>query len=289
MKALTHIGIFLDLSETDEFLLRYFKKLDDVFDFSSLTLVHFVALDHHSTEAEMLQKQIHQPLEDLLEKEIQDLVVQVFGEKKSSIHIKIDTGGKLDHLVRWVDQQHFNLIVLGKKEEENGGGAFSSKVIRITDSESLLVPEGSPAEFDKMILALDFSSYTDRVVQRGINLSSRLSSELKPIYAMQAGFQYFPYFRDEEAFQKELKKKILAKYLKLQKKTGLKSELEMLPDAGNAIAKTIIEYTSQEDANLLIVGNKGNSDEDDLLVGTVTDQLINSDLSIPILIVKKGY
>src|SRR5690606_12843084 len=100
---------------TDEFLLRYFKKLDDVFDFDSLTLVHFVALDSDSLDLATLTQQLPKPLEEVLEDEVLELVEKVFGSKKSSIYVKIQLGGRLDGLVKWMDSQQFNMLVLGKK------------------------------------------------------------------------------------------------------------------------------------------------------------------------------
>ncbi|WP_339865989.1 universal stress protein [uncultured Algoriphagus sp.] len=286
MKPLKNIGIFLDLSETDEFLLRYFKKLDDVFDFDSLTLVHFVALESDSEDLAALTQQLPKPLEEVLEDEVLELVDKVFGTKKSSIHVKIELGGKLDALVKWLDSQQFNLLVLGKKSREEGTGVFSSKVIRLTDSDCLFVPEGAKTEFDSIVLAVDFSDYTEKVIKRGLNLSRKLSSKLLPIHILKAGFQYFPYFKNQEKYQKSLRGKAESAYKKIQKKTGLVEELICIEDSGNHISRSIHEYSAKYEANLIIIGNKGNADEDDLLIGSVAERLISAERNVPILIVK---
>ncbi len=286
MKPLKKIGIFLDLSDTDEFLLRYFKKLDDVFDFDSLTLVHFVALENDSTELATLREQLHKPLEEVIEDEILDLVERVFGEKKSSIHVNVTWGGKLDALIRWVDAEQFNLVVLGKKEKNNGTGVFSSKVIRLTDSDCLFVPENANTEFDSIALALDFSDYSEKVIRRGLNLSRNLSSKLVPIHVLKSGFQYFPYFKNQEKFQNNLRSKAEHDYKKIQKKTGLSDALIFVEDNGNHISKSLYETALNYGANLIVMGNKGKADEDDLLVGSVADRMITADRKIPVLIVK---
>ena len=149
MKPLKNIGIFLDLSETDEFLLHYFKKLDDVFEFDSLTLIHFVAL-----------------------------------------------------------------------------------------------------------------------------------------HVLKAGFQYFPYFINQEKYQKTLRAKAESTFKKIQKKTGLAEELICVEDSGNHISRSIHEYAAEHQANLIIIGNKGNADADDLLIGSVAERLTYAERKVPILIVK---
>lgn len=288
MKPLNKIAIFLDLSETDEFLLRYFKKLDDVFNFHSLTLVHFVALENDSADLAHLTEQLPKPLEEILEDEVLEMVEKVFGEKKSSIHVKIAWGGKLDSLIKWVDAEQFNLVVLGKKEKESGTGVFSSKVIRLTDSDCLFVPENSKTEFQSIVLGLDFSDYTEKVISRGLRLSKNLSSKLIPVHILKAGYQYFPYFKNQEKFQKNLKDKAENSYKKIQKKTGISEELICVEDSGNHISKSLYETALSHHANLIIMGNKGTSDEDDLLVGSVTDRMITADRKIPVLIVKSS-
>ncbi|MEB2786937.1 universal stress protein [Algoriphagus persicinus] len=286
MKPLKNIGIFLDLSETDEFLLRYFKKLDDVFEFDSLTLVHFVALESDSADLAALTQQLPKPLEEVLEDELMELVEKVFGNKKSSIHIKIEMGGKLDMLVKWVDSQRFNLLVLGKKAMEAGTGVFSSKVIRMTESDCLFVPEEAKTAFESIVLALDFSGYSEKVIIIGMNLSKKLSSKLMPVHILRAGFQYFPYFKNQEKYQKSLLTKAESNFKKIQKKTGLNEELICVEDSGNHISQSIHEFASKHQANLIIIGSKGNADEDDLLIGSVADRLISAEREVPILIVK---
>lgn len=286
MKPLKNIGIFLDLSETDEFLLNYFKKLDDVFEFDSLTLIHFVALESDSADLAALTQQLPKPLEEVLEDEVMELVEKVFGGKKSSIHIKIALGGKLDALIKWVDSQSFNLLVLGKKFKEEGTGVFSSKVIRLTDSDCLFVPEGGKTEFKSIVLALDFSDYSEKVIVRGLNLSKNLFSKLMPVHVLKAGFQYFPYFKNQEEYQKTLRTKAEATYKKIQKKTGLDEELICIEDSGNHISRSIHDFAAKQEANLIIIGNKGIADEDDLLIGSVAERLISAERKVPILIVK---
>lgn len=288
MKPLSNIGIFLDLSDADEFLLRYFKKLDDVFNFDSLTLVHFVPLDTYSEDLASLAKQLPKPLEEILADETQELVVKVFGEEKSSVSVKIQMGGKLDDLIKWVDSKSFNLVVLGKKSKVNGTGIFSSKVIRLTDSDCLFVPEDAKTEFESILLALDFSAYSEKVIFRGINLARNLKSELLPVHVLRTGIQYLPFFKNQTEFHKSLKKKAEASFKKLQKKSGLKQDLTLLEEEESHISISLHEYAERQSANLIILGNKGKADEDDLLIGSVAERLIFSEKKIPMLIVKNN-
>lgn len=116
MKKLKKIGLFIDLSDLDELLLQYIQQLDKKFDFEQLTLIHFVALEEISKEIGDMLPYLDKSLDEILEEEALDKVEAVFGERKSSIDVKIYSGGQLDQLVDWVDSQKYDLVLLGKNQ-----------------------------------------------------------------------------------------------------------------------------------------------------------------------------
>ncbi|MFC4873550.1 universal stress protein [Negadavirga shengliensis] len=286
MKELKHIGLFVDLSGMDELLLRYIKKLDDVFDFESLTLVHFVAMEELPTDISAMLPSLEQSLEEALEEELYDLVEKVFGQKKSTIHVHVYTGGKLDQMIDWVDEQGFDLVLFGKKSWHQGSGIFSSKVVRLTSSNTLFVPETSHPSFGKLVLALDFSDYTPRCVEVTEIIAGKTGARILPVHVLKVGVQYFPYIGNKSELQKGLRKKAETNYHKLQKKTGMDAKMEILEDKEVPISMDIYNYAVRQGAHLIVVGNKGKSDDDDLLIGSVAERLIAHDKHLPVLVVK---
>lgn len=287
MKTLKKIGLFIDLSDIDTLLLQYIQKLDEVFDFEQLTLIHFVALEEVSKEIGDMLPYLHKSLDEILEEEALEKVESVFHERKSSIKVKIYSGGQLDQLVDWMDEQKYDLVLLGKKSVHGGTGVFSSKVVRLTSSNTLFIPETSKASIQKIVLPIDFSDYSENLAKLVKSLSQHTGAIVYPIHVLKVGMQYFPYIRKPSEFQEALEKKAISNYQKLQKKTGLEEKLEIIKGQDGPVSRSIYDYAIRKGADLIVLGNKGKSNDDTLLIGSVAERLIASDKHLPVLIVKK--
>ena len=99
MSTLKKIGLFIDLSDMDVLLLQYIQKIDEVFSFQQLTLIHFVALEGISKEIGDMLPYLDKSLDEILEEEAFVKVETVFGKIKNSIDVKIYSGGQLDQLI----------------------------------------------------------------------------------------------------------------------------------------------------------------------------------------------
>jgi len=286
MRKLSNIGLFIDLSDLDVLLLQYIKKLDEVFQFDRLTLIHFVALEEVSKEIGDMLPYLDKSLDEILEEEVLEKVVEVFGEQKSSIQTKIYSGGQLDQLVEWVDAQKFDLVLLGKKSVHGGTGVFSSKVLRLTASDTLFIPETAKARIDKIALPLDFSDYTEGVVSLAKSLAAHTGASILPVHVLKVGRQYFPYIRKSSEFHETLHKKAVSHYQKLKKKEGLPDSLEIIQGQDEPVSRSIYDYAIRKGADLIVLGNKGKTDDDTLLIGSVAERMIASDKHLPVLIVK---
>ncbi|WP_162417561.1 universal stress protein [Cyclobacterium roseum] len=286
MKKLKKIGLFIDLSDLDELLLRYIQQLDEKFDFEQLTLIHFVALEEISKEIGDMLPYLDKSLDEILEEEALEKVEAVFNERKSSINVKVYSGGQLDQLVEWVDAQKYDLVLLGKKSVHGGTGIFSSKVVRLTSSNTLFIPETSKASIQKIVLPLDFSDYSESLAEMVKSLSQHTGAVVLPMHVLKVGMQYFPYIRKPSEFQEALEKKAISNYAKLKKKTGLAEDLEIIKGQDVPVSRSIYDYAIRKGADLIVLGNKGKTDDDTLLIGSVAERLIASDKHLPILIVK---
>ncbi|WP_162340771.1 universal stress protein [Cyclobacterium salsum] len=286
MKKLKKIGLFIDLSDLDELLLQYIQQLDEKFDFEQLTLIHFVALEEISKEIGDMLPYLDKSLDEILEEEALEKVEAVFNERKSSINVKVYSGGQLDQLVEWVDAQKYDLVLLGKKSVHGGTGIFSSKVVRLTSSNTLFIPETSKASIQKIVLPLDFSDYSETLAEMVKTLSQHTGAIVLPMHVLKVGMQYFPYIRKPSEFQEALEKKAISNYAKLKKKTGLVEDLEIIKGQDVPVSRSIYDYAIRKGADLIVLGNKGKTDDDTLLIGSVAERLIASDKHLPVLIVK---
>jgi nucleotide-binding universal stress UspA family protein len=200
--------------------------------------------------------------------------------------VKIYSGGHLDQLVEWVDAQKFDLVVMGKKSVHGGSGVFSSKVVRLTTSNTLFIPETSKASIHKIVLSLDFSDYSKNSAILAKALSLHTGATLLPVHVLKHGMQYFPYIRKPSEFQEELKKKAVSNYKKLKEKAALSEDIEIIQGQDVAVSQSLYDYAIRNGADLIVLGNKGKTDDDTLLIGSVAEGMIATDKHLPVFIVK---
>ena len=287
MKKLDHIGLFADLSKMDRLLLNYIKLLDDNFNFSKLTVIHYVALDAYSLELQELIPELGEPFEDVLKKEIQSNINEIFGGPRDSIAVHIESGGSVSKLVDYVNNQNFDLIVMGNKAHYKGSGSLGGKVVRLCNTNFMFIPENSRPSIQKVVVPLDFSPYSGKAMEVALEIANKTGSELLPISVLKAAVRYFPYIKARPSVEKSLREKHQKTYSKLQKKLGIDAELEIIiPNDDEHTSKLIYDYALTNSADMVVMGNKGRADNEGLLIGSVTERLIANDKVLPVLVVK---
>ncbi|GGZ22057.1 hypothetical protein GCM10007049_13550 [Echinicola pacifica] len=286
MKNLKKIAVCVDLTDMDSILLNYIKIMHDVFQFESLTLLHLIELEELSDESSALISGLGKSISQMLEAEIDEIVKDHLHDTREHISIHVHSGGDVEDFADFIDRQKFDLMVLGKKNSYPGSGILSGKLARLTDCDILFMPEIAHPSFQHILLALDFSSYSDKVIRLGQGLQAHTQGLLQPLHVIKVGMQYFPYIKDHHILSKHREDEALNEYKRFQKKYGIDSKITFLQDNEQHISRQIYNQAIFTAANLIIVGNKGKKDEGDLLIGSVAEQLIASDKSLPIWIVK---
>lgn len=281
------VAVFVDLSEMDEILLRYVKKLDEQFQYNEISIIHYVNLEIVPASLGELIPKSGKTLDDILIEELNQKIQDEFDLGNKKISIQIFSQGKFDAFVDWVDTQKFDLLFLGKKSIYEGTGGLSSKITRLSHTSTFLVSEGSKPKLEKILIPLDFSSYTKYTIEMGEKFAKRTKSEIHTLHVLRTGSQYFPYIPNSKDYEKGQIQKAVNEYAKWKKKFPFLEELHTIAKKNLHVSKVIYDYAVIQNVDLILLGQKGNNDEDDLLIGSVTERLISSDKSIPVLVVKK--
>lgn len=285
MKNLKRIALAADLTEMDETILRFIKGYDKLFDFDELCIIHQIEIEDVSSELQAILDKKQLSLQELIHKEIQSSIKTVFGDKTAHIHIYIHPKPDFSELVEWINKNNFDLIFLGKKLGLEGSGVFSNKMVRLLHCNLILVPETAKPTITKIISPIDFSSYSDRVLEVSELIASNTGADLIPIHILRIGIHYFPFLGYEKKIKKSLEKEAQAKFEKLKKKTKVTAELETLLVEGEPIGSAIFNKAKELKADLIIISKKGKSDDSDLLLGSVAENLIANDKNITVAII----
>lgn len=284
MKNLKKIALAADLTEMDETMLRFIKGYDKLFDFDELQIIHQIEIDDVSSELQAILDKKNLTLEELIEKEIKSSIQTVFGDNPN-IHIYIQPKPDFSELVHWIDQKNFDLFFLGKKKSLEGSGVFSSKMVRLLKCNLILVPETAAPKITKILAPVDFSSYSSRVLEVSDLIARTTDAEMVAIHILKIGIHYFPFITNEKKIQSSLEKEAKSKFEKLKKKLHLNAELHTMLAEDQPIGTAIFKQAKEYRADLIIISKKGKSDDSDLLLGSVAENLISNDKNMTVAII----
>ncbi len=285
MKNLKKIALAADLTEMDEKILQFIKGYDKLFDFDELCIIHQIEIEEVSTALQAVLDKKNLTLQELIHKEIQSSIEAVFGSGNPNIRIYIHPKPDFSELVQWINKSNFDLFFLGKKMGLEGSGVFSNKMVRLLKCNLILVPESAKPTISKILTPIDFSSYSSRVLEVTELIARNTNAVLIPIHVLKLGIHYFPFLSKEKTIQKSLEKEAMAKFEKLKKKLTIDAELHTLLAQDEPIGTVIFKKAQEFNADLIIISKKGKSDDDDLLLGSVAEDLIDNDKNITLAII----
>ncbi|ASB49885.1 universal stress protein [Alkalitalea saponilacus] len=282
-----NIAILIDMSEMDNIILNYAKRLDESHHFNSIHLVHFVEVTEFPKEILEMYPDLDQPIENMIAEEIEEYKNDCLPHCQEKIKIHVHGGGDMETFLEWMEEHSFDLVIIGKKSGSHGSGIFSGKMVRLLSSNTLFVTEMARGDIHKIMVPIDFSNYTQKVLSLAKTSASLINAELVPVHALKMSLQYYPFVKNKEELEKMLQKEVEKKYEKLKQKTGI-SESCLVVNAGEQhISKAIYDQAIFQSIDLIILGNKGKADDSDLLIGSVAERMIAQDRNIPVMIVNK--
>ncbi len=138
--------------------------------------------------------------------------------------------------------------------------------------------------FSKILIPVDGSKHSDNAVKYGFSMAKMCGAKVILLHCHAP----IPSGLGEPNFQKAIDDAtrksyaILQKHLKAPEATNLPLQDKII---GGETTKSIVTVADTEKCDLIIMGSKGKSDLEGLLVGSVTHKVLNS-ASCPVMIIK---
>jgi nucleotide-binding universal stress UspA family protein len=146
--------------------------------------------------------------------------------------------------------------------------------------------------FKKILVPVDFSEFSDKAAEYALFLAEKYRADITLLHAI-ALFQGD--FDDEEQLKmyekiiekkEEEREKKLASHKKTAKGRGIEVNSVLL--RGISVASSILDYISDKDFDLVIMGTHGHTGFKSLLLGSVTEKVVRES-PIPVLTIHKDY
>lgn len=301
------MGIRLD--ETIPSILKYVNFISRILDFRQVSFVHVAPFFHQDFFPYLGNPITGYPLGgiysdslwrrdkvqlDHLAKELQATVQHIWEKQPNTkLNYVLTEGSPLEQMVNRANETAADLVVIGKSADTNRHQVSAKNIIRQTTANVLLVPENTPPDLEKILVPFDFSKNSIRALKLAVAIKEWMPTpvivQALNVYA-QPDFAAYTINKLATKFKENIASSHKAAFDNFI--------TEQLPEIQNKIhpitllrgnkntAHYLLKKAQAYKSDLIIMGAKGHSQLELLLMGSTTERLVNKNNDIPMLIVK---
>jgi nucleotide-binding universal stress UspA family protein len=289
--------VALELGASDDYLLRFFDFFNQQVPVASTHFLHvlpafdaFNSILKEEGSSLISNFEINDEVLAQMKAEVDERLKKT---KCENFSLDIREGDPLEELLKDATKVNPDLIFIGQKSRTSEHGILAKNLARRTSANAMIVPEGSSPEINTILVPIDFSSYSIKALRMAVALKKQLGADTKIVCVNVYQMPDFSVYRIQKTL-KQLKKMIQADHQEAFKafiNTHLPEEadtidFELIQQEEPGIAHYLVDSARKLDADLIIMGAKGYSKVELLLMGSVTEKLLALNSSIPTLIVK---
>ena len=284
MKSIDKILVALDLTSTDNDLIQYASFLSDKL---KPTKVYFVHNIKKYEISDLFQDQLKElDIEKLISDELDEKVSKYF-ESETPSEVLISEDPYSESLINYVVHKYgIDLVVVGNKSKNKGTGIVSEKLMRLLKCDILSIPENAGRRLNNIWAGTDFSKESIKVFKLASNLANFTGAKITAVNIYNVPVQFTPYL-DKEEMVPRIEQHTKEKFEKFINRNNITDcELKIIRGRDASTAEKLDAESAKAGADLLIVADKGGNVFSSLLVGSVTDELFDRTLKIPLWVAK---
>lgn len=204
------------------------------------------------------------------------------------IDVDVVEGNPLDELLRRAQQKNVDMIIMGRKHNEKETRQLPLKLTRKATCAVLIVPVNSPPKIDRMLVPVDFSPCSAYALSQGIALAKAFGlPEIHALNVYSVPTGYHRTGKSHTEFAQIMKNNAISDYREFIRKIEFgDTKVHMHYRLGSNPAAVIRQYAGQNDIDLIITGARGRTPSAAILLGSVTERLIQT-TNVPVLAVKR--
>lgn len=280
-----NILVALDLSDIDNTLIEYASFIAESLQVEKVYFVHNIKKYEISELFEEQLKDLN--LDEIIGDELNEKIAEKF---TSSVawEVLISEDPYSESLINYiVDKYVIQLALIGNKNKSRGTGVVSGKLLRLLKCDILSIPKDTTPVISSIWAGTDFSNASKKVFKVAESLQKTTTAKVKAMHIYNVPVQFSPYI-PKEHLDSKIENHLKEKYAKFIKKIAFDGDLtsEIILGRDIGIAENLISKAEASGVNLIIVGDKGRNTFSSLLVGSVTEELFNQDMEVPLWIVK---
>jgi nucleotide-binding universal stress UspA family protein len=269
--------------------IRYAAMISRLAKSEKITFVHVVSKVDIPEDLLEQYPDLFPPIDEYSQQEMEALVKKYFdGHPGAQLEYEVAEGSPLIELLRRAKQEKIDLIVMRKRRKPTASGTLFEKLARKAPCSLLFIPEGTGPQFTNILVPTDFSENSMDAMEVALGLASASGTpEIHCLHVYEVPIGYYKTGKSYEEFAEIMKGHAEKNYQEFMEKVDLKGitatpifKLEEKEYRG------IEEVIGEHGIDLLIVGARGRKAGAGVLLGSVTEHLIQT-TTIPLLAVKK--
>jgi nucleotide-binding universal stress UspA family protein len=282
MKPYSRILVGLDLTETDYRLIGFmcfFMKINP--DLRHIYFVH-VAKDLENLEfgKKGFLREEDVPSDELVIERMKEEVAKCHHENDEvQIHFDVLEGEPLKQLLHWSAVKNIDLIVAGKKLKENGQGIVMEKFARRSKCSLVFIPENFKPVLRNILVPVDFSNRSEYVFDKVMHMAQFLpESKIYCLHVVDVPPGYLRIGKTYEEFSESMINNAKSDWERFKSSHNiheLNAEPVFILNRDNDIAKTIFDYSNENNMDMIILGSKKQTDASAFFLGSVAEKLVS--------------
>lgn len=285
MKQINNILVTLDLSRIDVPLIRYASVMAERLQVEKVYFVHNIKKYEISDLFEEQLRDVN--LDEIIDQELNEKITRHF---KADVEweVLLSEDPYTESLIKYVVEKYqIQLTLVGNKRKGSGIGVVSNKLLRLLRCDILAVPEEAGGEIRTIWAGTDFSNDSRKIFSVTRLLQKHQDIQLYLAHVYNVPVQFSPYL-NPEAMAPKVEQHVKQRFRKFIKKIDYPYRVESLIFLGreSAVAQMLASRIDSSDADLLVVADKGGNTFSPFAVGSVAEELFNSNLRVPLWVTK---
>jgi nucleotide-binding universal stress UspA family protein len=205
-------------------------------------------------------------------------------EEGVSIKTRLEVGDVFKKIIDTATTEESNLVIMGRRGitrlERALMGSVTTKIIGHSSRNVLIVPRDSTITWKNIVIATDGSKYSETAAQEALALVKRCNKKC----ALHAIAITRKSASDERITSSH---DALGEIQSHAEQENIQVDTLLIKGKPHeSIHEAIIEYATEKNADIIVMGNRGRTSIQRLLIGSVAERVIGH-TSCPVLVVKK--
>jgi nucleotide-binding universal stress UspA family protein len=286
MYRFNKLMIAVNFNSTDHSLLAYTSHVARLANAAKIYFVHIAENLEIPSEIREQYPSLIEPMDEFAVRRMKELAEQFFiNHKNTDLSFEVIEGEQVSSLLRLAKIKDIDLLLVGQGLDNNSLG---EKLARKAPCSVLVIPDDTRPVFENITVACDFSAHSLDAMDVGRAFASSAGLKLihcLHVYDIPTG--YYKTGKSYEQFSEIMKGHAMRQYEEMianLNMNGVSSDLKLI--SSSKPTQAIEQFINHSGSDLLIVGARGRANVAGVLLGSVTERLIQT-VKIPLLAVKK--